>query len=280
MLIPKLSTVPGSPEAKRQIKGIGIAIGASWLFVTVVNYLVSFDVLKPYALGSPEGFVPVQIISYSFLHFGVEHLIFDLLWLWGLVNISRHCLATDGFVRSYSLGTAGGGLTYLFFLWLFVEQIGISVGESEGLIFFGGHLGLLTMLAAYAVLRPDLKLYFLGETLADLLRRKMGVIIILLIIGFFISHRDIAHYPNSFRVFVVFDFVITYGLLIWISIAPRTVKWIAIVLILSSLAFSLAAVVSFPGANLVRFLTKLAGLVAGVLYGLFEKLWARIAKSH
>jgi membrane associated rhomboid family serine protease len=158
-----LSQVPGSPEAQRQIAVIGKLIGAAWIICSIVAWVLPNGVVRPYRLGTAGGFLPLQLLTYSFLNAHLYYLVVELLWLAGVVSVAKEVLGADGFIRIYSLGTVGGGLL----LYLIVPT-------PEG-GFLGPWVGLATMLAAIAVLKPTYRTHFFGVAIARFVAPRVMV---------------------------------------------------------------------------------------------------------
>lgn len=131
---------------------MGVVIATVWVIVAAIA-VNAVNPILPFTLGHDKGFIPVQISSYSFIHFSFGHLIFDLIWLGGLINIGRRHLSLAGFIRVYSLGAIGGGLIRLSLLWFF--------GEAGFVV--GANLAILTMLGAMAVMEQD-RVSIFGES--------------------------------------------------------------------------------------------------------------------
>src|SRR6266511_4287065 len=95
----------GDTPAQRHVTIFGLVLWSGWLAVGVAEAggLVNLLDLDPFTLGGPDGFLPLQLLAYPFIHYGVVHLILDLAWLAGLVFIARYILSPAGFVRLYSL---------------------------------------------------------------------------------------------------------------------------------------------------------------------------------
>jgi membrane associated rhomboid family serine protease len=141
-------------EANRVVVA-GTVIGAAWVVLGALTLTgaVGPDAVAPFILGAADGFLPMQLLTYPFVHESPYELAFNLLWLVGLVNISRQCQAADGFVRIFSLGVVGGGLAYLLVCGLLGRVYPLT----------GGLLPLTTMLGALAVVHGGPVCLF-GET--------------------------------------------------------------------------------------------------------------------
>lgn len=153
---PDDSAVAGSPKAQRIIKGIGVVLGALWLIAALVVMLgvVPPETVQAYWLGSEQGTLWVQLMLYPFVTFSTGSLLFNLVWLAGLVRVARLHLTPAAFVRVYSLGTIGVGVIH----WLLS---GYLTGGQRDLI--GSYLALFTVHGALAVLAPRESLFERGR---------------------------------------------------------------------------------------------------------------------
>ncbi len=88
-----------------------------------------------------------QPVTYMFLHGGIIHILFNLLWLWIFGCDVERRWGTRRFVRFYLLGgLAGAILTLLIALWSVHMAQSLTIGASGAV---------LAVLAAYAMLFPD-----------------------------------------------------------------------------------------------------------------------------
>jgi len=195
-----------------RVTHIGILLGCSWIgtFIVTMIYGDGLSQERPtyfkYALGSPDGSLFIQLLTYPFLHGNIPHLAIDLVRLFCIVSISSRCLTPAGFVRLYSLGSICGGLAF----WLMASRLQIPT------TFAGSGTAIIAVLSSLAVLNPELKFW---------------------------TQRPV---PNR---------------LIWI--------------ILPSLLLYVGQMINNQALSWPLSLSYLAGLSAGVLYGLVEKIWNR-----
>ncbi|MFT5983948.1 MAG: membrane associated rhomboid family serine protease, partial [Ulvibacter sp.] len=104
---------------------------ASFLFGIPQGQLVSWFVL-------PDDLVslilqPWGLITYSFLHFGVWHLVFNMLWLYWFGKIVLNLFNAKRFLTIYLLGGLFGGLFYVMAYNLFpvfINTSGHLIGAS------------------------------------------------------------------------------------------------------------------------------------------------------
>jgi membrane associated rhomboid family serine protease len=149
-----LSAVTGSPESQRQIRIAACVLAAGWVIGTIIGKAQARPAdISAYTLGG-AGFVPVQLVTYSFLHFSVSFAALNLAMLLGISNLASRALSAEGFLRVYSLGAVGGGLLYLLAVRL--------VGAEERAYTAGPSIALATMLAAMAILRSKARVRFFG----------------------------------------------------------------------------------------------------------------------
>lgn len=94
---------------------------------------------------------PWSLITYMFLHDGVLHLIFNMLWLYWMGNLLHEYLGNKRVYQAYFLGGIFGGLVYIlayniFPLFATVKVVAFALGASAGV---------LSVTVAVATLLPD-----------------------------------------------------------------------------------------------------------------------------
>jgi len=252
---------------------IAAIITAAWLVVAamLLGKLIPSDKLPSYALGSDQGFLPLQLLSYSFIHLSAFELTYSLIWFWGLVNLCRRCCGPAGFIRIYSLGAVGGSLIYLLLLWL----LGIEKGVN-GEIVYGAMLPNVALLGALAVLEPR-KVRLFGNSFGWKFLLIIGWVLSAAIPPF--SARPIDATLPAWLALVTLlwngsELVIAmlYTRLCWVAIAWVSIDsgcWFGLRLILDG------SHKTFLASVLVSNLAQIAGLSAGVLYGLTERTWKK-----
>ena len=116
----------------------------------VFKSLLRFDVFSYFEL--PSGimdflFQPWSLITYGFLHNGLLHLAFNMLFLFYLTRVTTNLFRPKMVLNIYFLGIICGGLAYLAFTNLmptsFFAGNGVLVGASAGVS------ALLLFVAAY-----------------------------------------------------------------------------------------------------------------------------------
>ena len=122
-------------------------------------------------------FQPWSLITYSFIHADLWHLVFNMLWLY---TASRYFLTLFDSARLFSvyfLGVFFAGLTFLFSYSLFFTSSAYLVGSSAGV------MAVLLFIATYSPNQPirififTIKLWHLGAffVVIDLLQLTSGV---------------------------------------------------------------------------------------------------------
>ena len=268
--------VPGSDTSRRGILWLGVVIGISWILIYILflcGVLIE-AVLSSYTLGSQEGFLAVQLLAHPFVHLRIEELIFDLLWLTGLVRIAHQWLSLNDFIRAWTLGCVGGGLLLIGLCHLF---------HTEHILFQGGHITLTAVLGVIAALRPKESVCFLISKPVDL--TEVGALIMydncgclfFLLIGLALTNNNLWHTlgDSPLVLYVVF----------------RTISFLILLLIDTRITV-VAAILLFPDLILVYdflkngnqiymkgeqiiLLTYLIGFGAGLLYGTAVRTWRR-----
>lgn len=118
---------------------------------------------------------PWSLISYSFVHFGFFHILFNMLWMFFFGKFILNLFSEKRFLTVYLLGALWGGLLYMVCYNIFPAFIGINaslVGAS------GSVTALMVFIAAYTpntevkIFTFRLKLWHIALTLVllDLVR--------------------------------------------------------------------------------------------------------------
>jgi membrane associated rhomboid family serine protease len=118
---------------------------ASFLFGIPQGQLVRWFVLPD----DPVSLVlqPWSLMTYSFLHFGVWHLVFNMLWLYWFGKITLNLFNAKRFLTVYLLGGIFGGLFYVVAYNLFpvfINTSGHLIGAS------GAVMAIMVFIATYS----------------------------------------------------------------------------------------------------------------------------------
>ena len=122
-------------------------------------------------------FQPWSLITYSFIHADLWHLIFNMLWLYTASRYFLTLFDTARLFTVYFLGVFFAGLTFLFSYSLFLTSSAYLVGSSAGV------MAVLIFIATYTPNQPirififNIKLWQLGAffVVIDLLQLTSGV---------------------------------------------------------------------------------------------------------
>lgn len=122
-------------------------------------------------------FQPWSLITYSFIHADLWHLIFNMLWLYTASGYFLTLFDTARLFTVYFLGVFFAGLTFLFSYSLFLTSSAYLVGSSAGV------MAVLIFIATYTPNQPirififNIKLWQLGAffVVIDLLQLTSGV---------------------------------------------------------------------------------------------------------
>ncbi|MCB0483349.1 MAG: rhomboid family intramembrane serine protease, partial [Flavobacteriales bacterium] len=120
------------------------------------------------------------LLTYMFLHAGVMHILFNMLWLYWMGKLIVEYLGQKRFIAIYFLGGLAGGLSYLL-----VYNMMDAVGSlTMGTHLIGASAGVMAIVIAAAVLLPD---YIIHLFLIGPVRLKyvgLGILIITSILDF------------------------------------------------------------------------------------------------
>jgi len=145
--------------------------------------LLSTFALWPIGSG---GFLPWQVVSYSFLHGNFNHLFFNMLGLWMFGSELEHLWGQRRFLVFYFASVIAAALTQLLVNYL-LGTGGPTIGASGGL--FG-------LLLAFAVLFPNrtILLFFVIPMKAKWLALLYGVLE--LYQGVYVMSSGVAHFAH------------------------------------------------------------------------------------
>ena len=104
---------------------------------------------------------PWSIVTYMFLHSGLFHLVFNMLWLYWLGELFQQYLGNSKTYQAYFLGGIFGGLIYMI-------AYNVFPAFSNRVMFdmaLGASAGVLSVVVATATLLPNygISLVFLGS---------------------------------------------------------------------------------------------------------------------
>lgn len=151
----------------------------------VFKSLLRFDVFSYFEL--PSGimdflFQPWSLITYGFLHNGLLHLAFNMLFLFYLTRVTTNLFRPKMVLNIYFLGIICGGLAYLAFTNLmptsFFAGNGVLVGASAGvsalLLFVAAYMpnSEIRLFNAFNVKWKHIAMVFIG---LDLFRLMLGL---------------------------------------------------------------------------------------------------------
>ncbi len=104
---------------------------------------------------------PWSIVTYMFLHSGLFHLVFNMLWLYWLGELFQQYLGNSKTYQAYFLGGIFGGLMYMIAYNVFPAFSNRVMFELA----LGASAGVLSVVVATATLLPNygISLVFLGS---------------------------------------------------------------------------------------------------------------------
>lgn len=164
-------------------------VAGIWVVVAVLIHLRVFpaEVVERYALGGEDGFLPVQLLTYSFLiHPNMSPawsfiiIAFNTAWLMGLAEMASEWMDALEFTRLYSAATVGVGLL----CW------SVARNYDPETVTFGTLATVSTMIGAVTAYAPGSRGYIWGENARKWLtepRKRIATWIWIIIGGIFIA---------------------------------------------------------------------------------------------
>jgi membrane associated rhomboid family serine protease len=134
------------------VKRLLIANTAVFLAVFVLENIARIPVL-PYLAFRPRDFLttPWTVLTYSFVHQGIWHLLGNLLVLFFFGAPLENRWGSRDFIRFYLLGVAGGALLTVLFYFL-----------QPALAVVGASAGTFALMVAFAMIWPDMEIHVWG----------------------------------------------------------------------------------------------------------------------
>ncbi len=148
---------------------MNVMVFLAFALMNVVAYLFnsgagSLGLTKYFMLPASLGnfiFQPWTLLTYMFLHEGIFHILFNMLWLYWLGQLFQQYLGNSKTYQVYFLGGIFGGIIYMLSYNIF-PAFSASVDQSYAL---GASAGVLAIVVATATLLPDYQvmLFLLGS---------------------------------------------------------------------------------------------------------------------
>jgi membrane associated rhomboid family serine protease len=148
---------------------INVAVFLLITIVAVISFLLSNPVISEKALhllSVPSSFKalivrPWTIITYMFVHEGIWHILFNMLWLYSFGRIFLEYLDQKKLVAVYLLGGISGAFMYIFSFNVFPAFSGV-VADSVAI---GASASVMAIVVAIAAYVPDytVQLFLFGR---------------------------------------------------------------------------------------------------------------------
>jgi len=145
-------TLPAMTPAVKMILIINIAVFLPCFLIPQIRRVI-FEWFSVFPANTLMSLQVWRIITYQFLHDGVFHILFNMLILFFFGPMLERIWGSKKFVKFYLICGACGGILYTLLVWSGFMGSGQLVGASGAI--YG-------MLAAGAVLYPNMRVYFMG----------------------------------------------------------------------------------------------------------------------
>lgn len=158
----KRNYLQGSMLLRLIFINIGVFVLLHLLAIVAMLFNVGSDVLQWVELPSDLKMLlsrPWTLVTYMFAHYGLLHILFNMLWLYWLGRIFMEYFSAKQLTGVYLLGGLGGAVLYLLAYNLLPHLAG-----SHGWL-IGASASVIAVVVAAAVYAPDYKigLLFIGE---------------------------------------------------------------------------------------------------------------------
>ncbi len=158
----KRSYLQGSMLLRLIFINIGVFVLLHLLAIVAMLFNVGSDVLQWVELPSDLKMLlgrPWTLVTYMFAHYGLLHILFNMLWLYWLGRIFMEFFSPKQLTGVYLLGGLGGAVLYL----LAYNLLPYFSGSQAFLI--GASASVIAVVVATAVYVPEYKigLLFIGE---------------------------------------------------------------------------------------------------------------------
>ena len=145
-------TLPAITPAVKMILIINIAVFLPCFLIPKVQDVI-FGLFSVFPANTFMSWQIWRLVTYQFLHSGVLHILFNMLILYFFGPMLEKMWGTKKFVKFYLICGASGGVLYTLLVRFGYMGSGYLVGASGAI--YG-------MLAAGAVLFPNMRVYFMG----------------------------------------------------------------------------------------------------------------------
>ena len=119
--------------------------------VVAMKYGINLNVLLGLHFFMSSDFNPAQLITYMFMHAGILHILFNMLWLYWFGSLFLYFFSAKHLRGLYVLGGICGGLLYMFAYNVFP----LFSSQVTGATLVGSSASVLAIVAATAYRAPD-----------------------------------------------------------------------------------------------------------------------------
>jgi membrane associated rhomboid family serine protease len=135
------------------VKRLLIANTAVFLAVFVMERIAGVSLIEQWLGFRPRDFLttPWTILTYSFVHAGIWHLLGNLLVLYFFGAPLENRWGSRDFIKFYLVGVAGGALFSVLFFFM-----------QPALMIVGASAGTFALMVAFAMIWPDMEIHVWG----------------------------------------------------------------------------------------------------------------------